>query len=327
MKVFLRRLSIFLCILLLKAVPVYGGVDEDFQKMISYFRERNYPVVKNLAKELISNKKYLYQTSIILSEVYFQENDLTMAEDILRELLTKFPQKEKEINRLIEKIEREKNFLEKGVRDRNRKYEVFFSEESKEKDVKILEKIVNILDDALYYGGKFFGWYPDYLIKVMVYYGEEYRSYTVLPPWSSGGFDGKIRLKITKNIKGDQLREIIYHEYAHLAIDGLTKGKAPLWFNEGVAQYFVERQLGKLSELKRQVVEPDRYLKNLRNVKEEEVEYFYKESLNTVKYITKSVGEYVIVDILNLLGQGKDFKDALNSSISYLGLSYEVLFN
>lgn len=301
--------------------------DADFQKLLGYFKERNYPAVKKLAKDLIEDKKYFYPVSIILSEVYFQENDFATAEDILKELIFKFPERENDIKKRLEKIEREKKFFDKVVRDRSRRFEVFFSEESKEKDEKILNEVIDILDDAVYYGGKFFGWYPDYIIKVIIYYSEEYKNYTVLPLWSSGGFDGKIRLKISKNISKEHLKEIIYHEYAHLAIDGLTKSNCPLWLNEGIAQYFAKKQMGKLIDLKKQIISPDEFPKNLSSKNEEEIQFFYDGALNTVNYLVKSSGEYIIGDLLNQLGNEKEFKNALNNSVSYLGLSYEILFN
>lgn len=328
MKTFLRKYSIVLFVSIFFIPEItFCNDDTEFQRLINSFSERNYAETKKIAHNLLANEKYFYPIMIILSEVYFQENDLDSALSILQELLLKYPEKEYDIKRRLKRVEKEKVFLDKGIKDRNRKIEVFFSEESKESNDKILEKIMEIFDDAIYRGGKFFGWYPDFLIKVLVYYGDEYSDYTTLPLWSLGGFDGKIRLKISRGITENILREIVYHEYAHLVVDSITKKNCPLWLHEGIAQFFSKKELGILIENGKGIKSPDKFPKSLNLEDKKVAKIFYEDALNTVAYLINSAGEYIIYDLLNQLGTGKDFKNALNTSVSYLGLSFDVLFS
>jgi len=327
MKISLKKLSYIAIIACLLTVNVFALNDEDFFKAVKYFKEKNYPYFKRLARELIDDTSYNYQIGLMLAEVYFQEDNFDEAESILTKLVEQYPLKAKEIRIKLERLNKEKAFLQKSIRDRSRRFEVFFSDDSKIKDSRIIEEVFSILDEAQYNAGRFFKWYPDQIIKVMLYYGDDYKDYTLLPPWSGGGFDGKIRIALNKDIKNDRLKEIIFHEYAHLAIDGLTRGNCPLWFNEGVAQYFALKNMGSYLEKTLKPVAPQDFPKRWEGKQEKEIKELYNNALGTVLYLIRESNEYVIYDILSQLGEGKSFKEALNISLNYLGLNYNLLFS
>ncbi len=327
MKSSLKRLSSLILLIILYSAYVFAETDEDFYRSVKYFKEKNYPAFKSLARDLSEDPKYAYQISMMLAEVYFQENNIYEAYSILSRLYEQYPLKGREIKQKLERIEKEKAFLEKSSRDRSKKFEIFFSEESPVKDGRVLEEIFSLLDEAQYEGGKFFRWYPDDIIKVMIYYGDDYKDYTVLPLWSQGGFDGKIRIQLNKHIKTERLKEIVFHEYAHLAIEGLTKGNCPLWFNEGVAQYFAVKNTTKHFEKTAKKLTPEDFPKRWEGRPEKEIKELYNDALALVIFIAREAGDYGLYDILTQLGEGKSFRQAIDSSFSYLGLNYSILFN
>ncbi|MBI1734397.1 MAG: tetratricopeptide repeat protein [Candidatus Rokubacteria bacterium] len=71
-------------------------------------------------------------------------------------------------------------------------------------------------------------------VTVVMYADEEFRAVTGAHPWASGVFDGKIRLP--SGAPERDLDRLVTHEMTHAAIHALTRGRAPRWLHEGVAQ-------------------------------------------------------------------------------------------
>lgn len=71
-------------------------------------------------------------------------------------------------------------------------------------------------------------------VTVVLYVDADFRAVTGAHTWASGVFDGKIRLPIGAPER--DLRQLVLHEYAHAAIHELTRGPAPRWLHEGLAQ-------------------------------------------------------------------------------------------
>lgn len=118
---------------------------------------------------------------------------------------------------------------------------------------------VKILNDMYNSMGSQFGVFPQEKIIVLVFNNERY-----LDVWRTrfhGGFfdqrDGIIRLRIDESPGGDvSFEHLARHEFVHAFLHAIGFKTAPLWFQEGVAEFYadkdpsdgfwVENRLGKI---------------------------------------------------------------------------------
>jgi len=308
-------------ILFIFSNAAFGSDKEDFDLFVRYYRERNYAMVKNLAKELIEKPQFRYHTKLILSEVYFQENDFYYSEQLLKELLEEFPDRAAEINKRLEKLDKERRFVSSKSSEANRRFVVFWRE-GQQKNETILKEVNEYLDEAYLQAGRFFEWYPEDTVQIILYYGTEYTDYTVFPIWSQGGYDGKLRIMITQGMPSKILKELIFHEYAHLVIAGITKGNCPLWFNEAVAQYFSRKYgLGEEIGVETFKYSYNTFPKNWTNMPKDEIKTVYKDSLMVLVSIVQKSDDAFILNTLQALGKGESFEKAANKAVSIYGLS------
>lgn len=317
---------LLLVVLLLPIKSSVAGQDE-FKLFLQYYREKNFPMVKNLAKDLVDVPKLKYHVKSILAEVYFQENDFYYAEELLKELVNEFPERSDEIQKKLDRLEKERNFISRKNSDSNKKFIIFWRE-GQEKDEEIVNKISSITDELYISSGRFFGWYPEEVVQILIYYGTDYNNFTLLPPWSQGGYDGKIRLMIRKNLSQNQLREIIFHEYTHLVVQGITKGNCPLWLNEAIAQYFSIKYGSRrgITYEAPKIGYKDFPLK-WASLPEKEVEELYKNSLMLLLDILQKTDETVITTILENLGRNENFETAIQKTLAIYGLDWENFTN
>ena len=97
--------------------------------------------------------------------------------------------------------------------------------------------VLNSLEDAYRRVGARFAYYPLDRLEVVLYPDQAFREVTNSPHWSGGVFDGRIKLPIGGLNRGsERVTRTLRHEYAHAAIVTLSRGKAPVWLNEGMAQ-------------------------------------------------------------------------------------------
>lgn len=320
----IRRIVFAFCLWLV-FLPVFLSADEreDFNLLVRFFREKNFAMVKNIAKDLLENNTYRYHVKVILSEIYFQENDFFYSKELLKELLREYPDKSNEIKKRLEKIEKEEQFISRKSSASSKRFVIYWKD-GKQKDEALVDKIHNMIDEAYFSAGRFFGWYPEEIVQLILYYGREYSDFTVFPVWSQGGYDGKLRLMINRGIPDKVLKELIFHEYTHLVIQGVTKGRCPLWFNEAVAQYF-SRKYGNGEAINYEVTDfsYDTFPKNWSSLSEEEVKKLYKGSLMVLLSIIQKSDDSVISATLDEIGKGESFETAINSAISVYGLKIQ----
>ncbi|MCX7771267.1 MAG: hypothetical protein N2202_09365 [Proteobacteria bacterium] len=311
-------------IILLLVVNTFANVHDDLVLLNKLYQEKDYYKAKELAERLVDDPSANFYANLVLSDIDFLEGNLYSSKSRLEKLLEKYPEKKDQLQKRLERIEKEEAFLRDVNKNQFRYFKIIWK--TTFKNQKVYEDIENIFMEAYQRGGKFFGWYPDEIIEVLIYSSKEYETYTIMPHWSQGGYDGKIRLMIYENIGYKQLLDLIFHEYAHAAISYITKGNCPTWLNEGIAQYFASVNSGSLS-----FRTPKRSFKEIPNnwngLKESEIKELYQESLSLVGLIISKTDDYVIQRILENLGKRMKIEPAIDDAVSIYGYNSKTIFN
>jgi tetratricopeptide (TPR) repeat protein len=94
------------------------------------------------------------------------------------------------------------------------------------------------LEHAYFSIGRALDLYPNEPFTVLIYTGDQYQRAIDVPDWSSGVFDGKIRIAEGQlALAKGTLEAILRHEYTHAALSTLP-AQIPTWANEGLAEHF-----------------------------------------------------------------------------------------
>ncbi len=182
--------------------------------------------------------------------------------------------------------------------------------------------VLRILEDAYSDVGRQLSFYPDQEIAVILYSGQQFQEVTDAPGWSSGIFDGKIRLPIggvERETPG--LRRLLYHEYTHAVVRAITP-RVPVWLNEGLAQHFEGRQVDARSREFLRGLARSGKMPSLRSLEGsflglsgDQANAAYLISLSAVKYLGDQFGMYRVRMVLDELAAGADVPRAVNNAI------------
>ncbi len=96
----------------------------------------------------------------------------------------------------------------------------------------------SVLEQARKEVGRDFSYFPQHRVVVLVYSEAAFRQVRRGPDWVGGVYDGKIRVPFPEHTPAlVSLRSTLYHEYTHALIHDLTRGRCPVWLNEGLAEF------------------------------------------------------------------------------------------
>lgn len=187
--------------------------------------------------------------------------------------------------------------------------------------------IAIILEEAYIKVGSELSYYPEDRIEAVLYTRHQFVDVTKAPSWVGAIYDGRIKIPIGGiTSRTNLLERVLFHEYTHALVHRLSKGKAPLWLNEGLAQYEEGSANENISQILTQVAKIEKPL-SLRSFEGSFMGYnnlqasiAYSVSLSATTYIINEFGISAVKRILENIGEGKTMEEALSSS---LYLSYE----
>ena len=153
---------------------------------------------------------------------------------------------------------------------------------------------------------------PEAVIRVTLYSTRAFRDATSSPDWVGGLFDGQIRVPIrglTHLVP--QMKQVLAHELTHCFIASRSRGNAPQWIQEGMAQV-VE---GKTARHARAVLLAGRAGAGA----EYDADFSYLKALSQTEFFLERWSGAHLNDLLDHLGRGDDIESSLRSTI---GVSY-----
>jgi len=162
----------------------------------------------------------------------------------------------------------------------------------------------------------------------VLYPEKDFFDSTRSPAWVGAIYDGKINMPVGGVVnRTGELERVLFHDYTHALVFRLSRGRAPVWLNEGLAQYEEGvRRPGFAARARALVAEGGMPLRAMQgsfmNMAPEKASKAYGLSLSVTAFIIDEFGFPSIKRILTGLGRGLDMDSALRGSIF---LSYDAL--
>ncbi|MDX2165523.1 MAG: peptidase MA family metallohydrolase [Deltaproteobacteria bacterium] len=180
------------------------------------------------------------------------------------------------------------------------------------------------LERAYFHVGRKLDLYPGERVPVVLYPSEEFHDVTQTPSWSSGVYDGRIKLPVGNLVGGDQaaLERTLRHEYAHMLVHELGRGNAPVWLNEGVAIWSEETRDGDrtdwaLGAIAGQELFPLATLQGpFLQLPADRVHVAYAQSYLATRALLVRHGAQPIRSLLEALGAGEPFDQAFRGTFN-----------
>lgn len=255
---------------------------EYFRKAYAARQSRNFEEAVKLVQSAIHEDPQNAQHYALAGDIYYDTQDLTEAKKAWKKAMTLNPRlevvREKMVRLMIEKdVEEKMDEVSESIfeirvnKDGEGKREGFStrpevspqprsnnndspqprsnnngslraSEASREETG---DEIMAYLKTAYETIGSDFDYYPRHKIVVLLYSPEDFRRVREVPDFVAGLYDGKIRIPVSSAPRDDtaELERIIRHEYTHALVFDITKGKCPLFLNEGLAEHESQKPL------------------------------------------------------------------------------------
>lgn len=281
-------------------------------------RSGDFDRAKRVLEEALDTSGERTEIHRLLAEIAAHQGEYPLAFEEIEKALVLSPQ-DKETLILKEKLGKEWKIEEKMDKNIGGNFSVTFEGGGDELGVATLAALEDAYVDL---GARFQHW-PPAKTEVILYGDRDFKTLTNAPAWVGGLYDGKIRIPVGGlHAMNENFRQILYHEYAHVLIHALARNRAPLWLNEGLAQWaagekntYLATSLAKGKKL----IPFSKLEKTFGGLNASEVPLAYAQSLSLTNYLIEQCGEAQILEALRNIGTGIDFIAATADFLSPWG--------
>ena len=173
--------------------------------------------------------------SVVLGEIVYGEGDVDSAIKIYQAALA-FDPRDPDLNGRLQEWRRESDVHSTFVERQQGRFSVMFEGRT---DAALAARATQSLNTAFARIAQQLRVSPQAPIVVILYTDKQFRDITRAPAWSSGLYDGRIRIPVAGAVRTPSLFDsVLAHELTHAMIVSMVPKGVPTWLHEGLAQYF-----------------------------------------------------------------------------------------
>lgn len=286
-----------------------------YSKALAAYQDRRLEEAFRYAKQAAYENPDHPDAYALLGELYYLRQELTKAQESWEKALRMAPSRQDVRDRLT-KLQSELRVERDLTRSDTYPFVVRFAEGEIPGE---LGDVRLALRDTYRLVGQAFGYFPDHPITVILYPEADFPKVKGMNHQVAGLYDGKIRLPLTKgNSRSRELQAILWHEYTHALVHDLSKGRCPVWLNEGIATLQEARVrappalASDLKVLRRQGFVPWEKFWQMQ-YEAADLSLHYTQGFLITQYLVKYWGRGKVVVLLKRLGQGTPIGDAFRA--------------
>ena len=286
-----------------------------YGQAVAAYNERNLDAAFRYAKDAVAERPGHADSHVLLGQLYYLRQDLKKAKEEWERALALAPGR-KDVQEALARLRKEASIEKNLVRSDTHPFVLRFAEGQVPVDTSSLREM---LRDAYRKVGQQFNYFPDHPIPVLLYSDADFQQVNSLNHQVGGLYDGKIRLTLRSgNLSGGRLEAILWHEYTHAVVHDLSRGRCPMWLNEGIATAQEARVKNVDVGLARAALEQGKLpgwdlLWSQTNYDQATMALYYQVSVLIVQYLVRRWSWQEMSQLLERLGQGQPMKDALRA--------------
>ena len=296
----------------------------------AYYRLGNLDLARGLLEQAVAGGDADVETYLTLGRIYLERHDQERALAMLDQAIASGadrPGLAATVERLRRDAETERGFQSLGSSH-------FVLKFDGHENIPAGRVVLNALEDAYRRVGARFAYYPLERLEVILYGDEEFREVTNSPHWSGAVYDGRIKLPVGGLARGsERIARTLRHEYAHAAIVTLSRGRAPVWLNEGLAQVAEESEdRGRAGRVRMALdageLAPLSTLESgFTQLGRDDASLAYAEAYFAAEYLLRSKGSYNVRRLLETLATAPSIDDAFRQALSVEYAEFERRFH
>lgn len=230
---------------------------------------------------------------------------------------------------LLEKVRREWAIEQEMEQDYQGVFEISYADNGQSD---LADAILDVLNDAYREVGYDLDFYPEIQVPVLIYNRREFKQVTKSPDWAGAVYDGKIRIPLGGMTRmTSPLQALLYHEYAHVLVRYLGKGRVPTWLNEGFAEVagrqFHDPPLERLQLAREQdaLLSLETLEKSFAKMSSDQAALAYEQSYSLTYFLIDYFGAFWFKDLLLALGSGLPFEQAIEKVYADYGMDWAAI--